>query len=274
MKIQDDNMDELMFRLLEGEITGEERELLLQAIAADSAYSAQWEAWQKTILDPSQELIVMNTAPLKKKNHRAIVYWRQAAVIALIAGTGIWLYVAGSGGRKQDNSTNVVSSHQVPVHPESAAKGPAPRIMPVDTAKGFKQKVEHMAQHHPLSPRAKQEKHPAITPEAPLQILPSPSPVNDVIPAPAPEFVIADNTGVKPAAPKVIPTDETFEVSVVTETKVKNEKPNLNSIIENQRNVLGRIFSKPKLKVITDTSKITNRKFIIENDQYKIMAGF
>jgi len=37
---------------------------------------------------------------------------------------------------------------------------------------------------------------------------------------------------------------------------------------------LARIFSKPKLQIVNDSNTRTNKKLIIQNKEYKIIAGF
>ena len=102
MKLNDEKFDELMFQLLEGEIQGEERQRLLEAIQADEHYNKQWQAWQKTILNPGDEMVVMNIAGLKKKERKPLVlWWKYAAAAVLVLSVGLFIY--NQGGKETNN---------------------------------------------------------------------------------------------------------------------------------------------------------------------------
>ncbi|MES2618019.1 MAG: hypothetical protein V4613_09070 [Bacteroidota bacterium] len=272
MKIENDNIDELMFRLLEGEITGEERNMLLQAIAADKEYSKMWTAWQKTVLNPNEELLVMNTGKLKKHKRSLIVVWRQAAVIALTIGVGLWFYIGRNN--HQQNFTETVKpgqpKHRIITVPQPSQS--ANQIESFDTVLPLKQRIEQMAE----------VKNPKKAPQQILKIeTPETSRQQEV-----PELIVKEETHKKTETPILIKEDKVVTpiqanpvsdgvfASVVSESKMKSNKNNINSIISEKRTLLSRVFSKPKFKVIIDSTSITNKKLIIENQQYKIMAGF
>lgn len=278
MNINDENIDELMFQLLEGEIQGEEREKLLEAIQADKAYSKQWDAWQQTILDPGRELIVMDTGKLLKKQKRhAAVWWKYsaAAMALLVVGVGIYLIRTsqstqpGMAGKPGDPKTHIIKVPSVPpVNPDTEKK---------DTVLSLKQKVEMMAdksnrgeKHDNKGPNENMElekeiEQPLIAdkssekkdPEIPVNV------VRDITPTTGePAYVTA-----KDGAADVIMT-------VYTEPGSGNSRSPLKETILDKRNKISRIFSKPKLMIVSDSNTLTNRKIIIENKEYKIIAGF
>lgn len=272
MKIENDNIDELMFRLLEGEIVGEERTMLLQAIAADKKYSAMWSAWQKTVLNPNDELLVMNTGKLKKKHRSILVIWRQAAVIALAVGIGLWFYMAGNNPQKTFSDTVKPGQpkHRIITVPQPSQSGKSNETP--DTVLSLKQKIESIAEVKKIKSlpqkSVKSDQQDVNPKEQAPQLIANEQP-HEVIKAPVLEKE-EKITLPEPARP----VSDGVYVSVVSESKMKNNKTNINALISEKRNLLTRVFSKPKLKVINDSSSNANRKIILENKQYKIMAGF
>jgi hypothetical protein len=278
MKINSENIDELMFQLLEGDIQGEERTHLLEAIAADKEYSALWQAWQQTVLNPNDELIVMPLAPLMKKRKVVLWSWKYgvAAMLCISIGASMLYFSSNQQG-------HLVESVSKPKNPKlEIIKVPtnepvSNRLKEMDTVVTLKQKIETLAKH-----RQSPQFNPQRLPESPL-------PFSNFEPA------FADKTPTKtmeqkpliehPIVPKIVVPKESqvifastentgVSLSVYTETEVPKEKPFLGQKLQEKRNLLTRIFSAPKFQVVNDSSRFTNRKIILENKAYKIIAGF
>ncbi len=278
MKINSENIDELMFQLLEGDIQGEERTRLLEAISADKEYSALWQAWQQTVLNPNDELIVMPLAPLLKKRKVVLWSWKYgvAAMLCLTIGASVF-YINHSA--KEDN----LVANQKPKNPKlEIIKVPtnepvSNRLKEKDTVVTFKQKIETLAKH-----RQGPQFNPQRLPESPLPISNfEPALVDQTPPKTAEQKPLSEQPIttkiVTPIASQVIfaSTENTgVSLSVYTETEAPEEKPILSQKLQEKRNLLTRIFSAPKLQVVNDTSRFTNRKIILENRAYKIIAGF
>ena len=278
MKINSENIDELMFQLLEGDIQGEERIRLLEAIAADKEYSALWQAWQQTVLNPNDELIVMPLAPLLKKKKAVLWSWKYgvAAMLCLTIGASVFYF---NHSAKEDN----LVANQKPKNPKlEIIKVPtnepvSNRLKEMDTVVTLKQKIETLAKH-----RQRPQFKPQRLPELPLPIsnfepaLVDQTPPKAIEQKPSSEQPIITKI-VTPIASQVIfaSTENTgVSLSVYTETETAEEKPILSQKLQEKRNLLTRIFSAPKLQVVNDTSRFTNRKIILENKAYKIIAGF
>lgn len=278
MKINSENIDELMFQLLEGDIQGEERTRLLEAIEADKEYSALWQAWQQTILNPNDELIVMPIAPLLKKKKAVLWSWKYgvAAMLCISIGASVFYFNAST----QEHFVESVSKPKNPKLEIIKVPNNEPvsnRVREKDTVISFKQKIESIAKNGSEAPPKKATPIPTI---APVQNIKEQL-VEAVTPKPSEQAP----KNIEPKISIPVTPNETHIVlasieptgvsmSVFTETEPQNTKPMLEQKIEEKRNLLSKIFSTPKLRVLSDTSKLTNRKFILENKAYKIIAGF
>ncbi len=274
MKISSENIDELMFQLLEGDIQGAERNRLLDAIAADKQYSIQWQAWQKTVLNPNDELIVMPIAPLLKKRKAAVFWsWKYgvAAMVCLTVGASVF-YLSNK------NERAIVVSEVKPKNPKLEVIK-VPNNEPVsnqfktkDTILTFKQKIQMMAHHEnkvnkEISAEIKMERPKEESEIALLEV--------------KKEFEIPSNTPVMQQE-KLIEMNPVSKISEVnnlvvtsySESIPKTKKTDLNQEITEKKNLLARIFSKPNFKLTSDSANFKNRKLIIENKAYKIIAGF
>jgi hypothetical protein len=273
-KINNDNIDEIMFQLLEGEITGEEREQLLSAIAADKGYSALWKAWQHTVLSPENEDETMDIRPLKKKTGRIIPFnYKYAIAAMLVLGLGLAILLT-----RQNPATPGVTDRPQPGNNKAQEiKPPKPEVKTLiqakeDTIITLKEKIRMMAGQHPSSPQAPQQ---VINPSPESDIKKQVPEIDNKTIAQVPEQKIP----VEQKLPDIIESDpnEHILVSITTESKpLKSQKNKSDKLTEPQSKttLLSRLLGGPKIKLENDSSTRTNKKLIIENNQYKIIAGF
>jgi hypothetical protein len=266
--INDDNIDEIMFQLLEGDITGIEREQLLEAIEADEAYKKLWATWQQTIIRPEAEMLVMNTGKLKKKSVRVIPWHYKYAVAAMLLigfGLAVFFYNSGSTGPAVVDVVRPVRTKQ-PVR-----QVPQPEITKEDNNKEDSSKIVPLKEKIRMIAGKGTEKT-VVKPEEPKPYM---------IRQEKPEIVHAplENIAVKedkktpveqvPVIPVLTPEEDHIVVTMTTDSQPTG------SIREKSRdNLLTRLFSRPRFKIENDSSTRTNKRLIIENKQYKIIAGF
>jgi len=279
MKINSENIDELMFQLLEGDIQGEERTHLLEAIAADKEYSALWQAWQQTVLNPNDELIVMPIAPLLKKKKVLLWSWKYsvAAMLCISIGAGMFYF-------SSNQQANLVESVAKPKNPKlEIIKVPtnepvSNRLREKDTVVSFKQKIESIAKKgtetntrklRPLSRRAPAQNVEELLVQKILPIIKVQAPIKN------------DKVETKVAVAEVVtgnlPTNtdnSNILVSVETESKPRIKTTLIKQIFSEKKNFLSRVFSKPSLQILNDSNSILGSKLLIENKKYKIIAGF
>ena len=97
LKINIDNYEEIMFRLVEDDFDESASIDLLQQIEADELFKFEWEAWQKTkFVDPLEnyaiesseltEKIILIAEPKPAGKKRFFYYWAAAASIFLLIG--------------------------------------------------------------------------------------------------------------------------------------------------------------------------------------------
>jgi hypothetical protein len=270
-QINDDNIDEIMFQLLEGEITGEEREQLLSAIAADKEYNALWKVWQHTVLSPEKAGETMDIRPLKKRTGRIIPFnYKYAIAAMLVIGLGLAILLTKQGPQ----APGVTDRPQPGNNKAREIKPPKPEVKTLiqakeDTIMPLKDKIRMMAGKHPSSPKAPQQDI-------------SPSTERDIKkPAPAEEKVIAQvpeqKLPIEQKLPDIIPQNDPNEhilVSITTDSKPFKTQKNKSIEPKPKTTLLSRLLGAPKIKLENDSSTRTNKKLIIENNQYKIIAGF
>ncbi len=256
--INDNNIDEILFQLLEGEITGKEREQLLEAIEADEAYHKLWMTWQQTVLKPEQDDVYFNVAPLKKKTARIIpLNFKYAAAAAVVLSVGVAMFI--NSNQKTDNSLADIKPAgkkpviQTPALPQNSVKS-APYQTVQDTVIPLKEKIRFIA-------RKNSDAHELPAPEIKMPEMLASEPVKNtpVSSWEIPVRLVQENT---PAAS----TPETILVSIENEIAVKPEveKPSLFS----------RITGGSRIKIENDSTTRTSKRIIIENKKYQIIAGF
>lgn len=259
--INQDNMDEIMFMLLEGEIQGAERIKLLEAIEADPEYSKTWALWQNTKITPDESL-VMPIAQLKREKKGFIVPFRivkyaAAAVVVLALGTGIYF--------NSQADIEVVGNGKGPSKPSPEIEAPKPaqvKTIPVERTKdsgksALREKIRFMAE----LPISRQLDVPE-TPVEPFVIDTIVTPMNQT-----PENVYAHQE-VPSNEPLKLNNDNNVLVTISNsdQTTQKNN--------QTKRNLLERVFGNVKFKIENDSNTITKRKMVIENEKYQIIAGF
>ncbi len=280
MKINSENIDELMFQLLEGDIQGEERTHLLEAIAANKVYSALWQAWQKTLLNPKDELIVMPLGPLLKRKQTVLWSWQYgiAAMLCLTIGASVFYF----SNSKKDG---IRVANQKPKNPKlEIIKVPtnepvSNRLKEMDTILTLKQKMETLAKAVHETPANKSKPQPFLLPiqnikehlveaTAPKLIEQAPTTNNDKI----------ESLLVKSELEKNVLLADTdisgILVSIETESKPRVKTTEIKQIIDERKRLLSRVFSKPNFKILNDSNNLLDRKILIENKKYRIIAGF
>ena len=63
-------------------------------------------------------------------------------------------------------------------------------------------------------------------------------------------------------------------VSIETESKPRVKTTEIKQIIDERKRLLSRVFSKPNFKILNDSNNLLDRKILIENKKYRIIAGF
>ena len=259
--INDNNIDEILFQLLEGEITGMERERLLDAINADEGYSKLWMACQKTLLTPDKDETTLNLAPLKKKTARIIpIHFRYAAAAALVLCIGAAFLLNQSGSDKSiaDNKPAVKKPViQTPALQPNSVN--TPFKSPEDTVVPLKEKVRFIA--HKILEIPKQ-----VSPEPRL-----PQVIDPIAIEPTINQKLVNQNIPEKTLPEIKPLAPIYETILVS---IENE-PNIKSFIEPQKSsLLSRITGGSRIKIENDSTTITSKKIIIENRKYQIIAGF
>jgi hypothetical protein len=277
MKINSENIDELMFQLLEGDIQGEERTHLLEAIATDKEYSALWQAWQQTVLNPNDELIVMPLAPMLKKKKVVLWSWKYgvAAMLCLTIGASVF-YINHSA--KEDN----LVANQKPRNPKlEIIKVPtnepvSNRLKEKDTVVSFKQKIESIAK------KGNETKTKRLIPpprRAPVQNVGEQlvQNIRPIMNAPIKNDRVEKKVAIAEVVTGNLPTDtdnSNILVSVQTQSKPRIKTTEIKQILSEKKSFLSRVFSRPSFQILNDSNSILDSKILIENKKYKIIAGF
>lgn len=278
--LNNDNIDEIMFQLLEGEIQGAERTKLLDAINADKQYAAIWATWQKTVLNANDELLVMNTNKLKKKTNKPFLLWaKYAAAACVVLSIGILFF---NQYKNEDSSrlTDLDKKGNPKANVIKMPEKPTQNTLVKDTFVPLKEKIKWMANNIKSNqdeviklniPKVKNEiivKENKI--EKPDLLVEKPEIPNQEIPKAVKQ---KDRQEEKPVFAQNS-SDNNILVSYETES-IKTKKQNiLQEKVTEKTNLLARIFSKPKLQIVNDSNTRTNRKLILQNKEYKIIAGF
>ncbi len=276
--LNDENIDEIMFQLLEGEIKGAERIRILDAINADKKYSALWLIWQQTVLNVNDDLLVMDTNKLKKKEKVPFVLWPKYAAVAfivLIVGVLVWNINAPTipaelthTDYKGKPETGVIKMPEKPIT----------NTLERDTFVPLKEKIKTMVQNSEHLPKykfsnSKLEIKNILTPN---YVSETEKFVENEIEPKSEILTPTKQEAKKETLPIVAQNTIADNIIVTYETEsVKTQKTNfIQDKITEKTNLLARIFSKPKLHIVNDSNTRTNKKFIIQNKEFKIIAGF
>lgn len=266
--VNDENIDEIMFSILEGEITGQEKEQLLAAIEAEPAYAELWKIWQQTVLQHDVAEPVFKAGHLKKGSAGFFPIWKKlsvAAVLVLSAGMG-WLLLQSPDIQpvqvvesKADNSNIVTPAAPVaPVAPPELINTADSHLIIRDSILNKKQRYRYMAQQTVEAP---------VTKDTALFRQDKKS--EPFKPEPAETIHIAVN---EDSQKPVISATGNIQVSV--ESHAGEMKTAYHDRQEPARGFLGKLFGKAKIKIEDEESTLTGKKIIIENNKYQIIAGF
>lgn len=264
-EINDNNIDDIMFRLLEGEIRGEERRRLLEAIESDEAYSKLWKAWQHTILEPDTSIKGMDLSSLKKKGGRIVPFHFKYAIAAMVVlGLGIAVFI----NSRQEPDKQVQADHNSPYTRKNPVEVPKPKPAPSannseDTVVTLREKIKTIAGGHHKNTRS-------------------------VPPPPAPEVKVPE-TPIMPEPAIIVKKEPEQPVKTPTIDRKENELAAADNIIvsvtstvmpgakapESKRaSFLSRLFGNPSIEIQKDSSLVTNRRLVIKNKQFQILAGY
>jgi hypothetical protein len=262
-RINDENIDEIMFQLLEGEIQGEERKQLLSAIEADEAYNKLWQAWQQTVLSPEQPVMLMDTVRLKKKAGKVIPFnYKYAIAAMLVLGLGLAIFLTNSnphdpviseGPKPHNGKQPIIQVPKPEIKNPYETKEDSVSVLPL------KEKIRTMA----VNPKSENTDNQSI------EI----SPVPEEKPIEYREEMIVKTPEEKKSPIEKPDIREEKPADHIVVTMSSESKPLIREV-KQKETLFSRILGKPKFKLENDSSTRTNKRLIIENKQYKIIAGF
>lgn len=260
--INNENIDEIMFQLLEGEITGKEKEQLMSAIEADPDYYALWKTWQKTVLEIDSSIPLIDTQKFKKKTTRIIpMYIKYAAAAIVVLSIGLGVYFSNS--KTNDVQIGVVNH---PIKPSASSKLPKIKKDTIynttfdrDTFIPFREKVRHYA-------KTEIDSKPII-PNNQITIEQNHFVNQDIITQNKMPVLKKDSTIVEKVITIQKETDENVFVTV-------NTFSGKQSGTMQKTTFLSRLLGTSKIDIVNDSNTRTNKKIIIQNNKYKIIAGF
>lgn len=253
--INNDTIDELMFQLLEGEITGSERERLLEAIHADESYLKLWKAWQNTVLQT--EDIPFDGTKLKHTKTFIIPYYlKYGAAAIFIFGLLIFLNLTHESPGELSMLPPKIKTFKNPL-PQAPSDSVNYHQLVRDTFVPFKEKVKYLAHHS--KPRFFNSETTQIDSSVNFVKI-----IDQENPIPRPVILPA----MKEEPKKVNTYEEEIFVNISTE---KNE---VQEVKKTPSNFLARLIGKPMIKIEPDLHTKSKRKIILENKKYQIIAGF
>lgn len=273
-KLDDNNIDEIMFQLLEGEITGQERNVLLEAIKADPAYSRLWETWQQTIIQPNGDVPEFNSESLKKKRRFVVhINLRYAAAAAIVLALSIGIYMMNSG-KVDDAFTDVKPKVKTP--PIVAPKPPkaeaiAPYVIESDTNMSNSEKMRYMTHENHSKNIDKSSDYKSVLmkstddSDANTQIAQNPVKPQLEIPKPVEHPIFEE---------KILPKQVQDDIIMVSIENDQDTKYTDNTANVQNKSFFKRLIGSSKIKIENDSNTLTNRKIVIENKKYQIIAGF
>lgn len=262
MKITKENIDEYMFRLLENDLSPKETEALRQLIAENAEYQKLWQNWKNTVVSPENLIPHTDFSYLKKESKKTVLLWwhyAAAASIIIILGLGILMTQTGiketTFTEKNGNKKPVISVPEMKPVNQATLKS--------DSIKDYKEKIKHYAQEK-NSPILKKQFNEDRNSEIEIKYSEKKVAINEPINN---EFEII------PIAVTNIQTPTLANSSISVEYY---QEDYIGGDIETKTkpNFFKRMFSKPSIKIVNDTTTKLNKKLIIENDKYKILAGF
>lgn len=260
MKINKENIDEYMFRLLENDLNPKETEALKQVIAENHEYQKLWQNWKNTVVTPENLMPYADFSHLKKESKKGVILWwhyAAAASIIIVLGLGILM------NQTKQNNQPILVGNKKPVITVPEIKPINQNTVASDSSKDFKEKVRHYAKST-INP----------TPKDQIIDIETPNENNTIDNKIAIEIPV--NNEIKKESPLVFEKTNPVLVSTNPISVEYYQEAYIGGDIENKpkTNIFKRMFSKPSLKIVNDTTTKLNKKLIIENDKYKIFAGF
>ena len=262
-EINDHNIDDIMFRLLEGEIQGEERTRLLEAIESDEAYSKLWKAWQHTVLVPDRDMQGMNLASLRKNKGRVIPFHFKYAIAAMVVlGLGVAVFMSSRQMAPQ------ATADKTPVQAKKPVEVPKPKAVPSfdnaeDTILPLREKIKTIAESRKESKQRSPAPIVKTAPELPREpesiviVKDDPKPADIIAP------VVKDNKKEPAVADNIIVSVSSATIPPVAKTPEKK-----------RGSLFARLFGNPSIEIQKDSTLITNRRVVIKNKQFQILAGY
>lgn len=260
--INNENIDEIMFQLLEGEISGKEKEQLMAAIEADPDYYALWKTWQKTVLEIDTEIPLIDTRKYKKKTSRIIpLYIKYAAAAIVVLSIGLGVYFSNSKTVEVQ-----ISEVYQPIKPSASSKLPKINKDTIynttfdrDTFIPFREKVRHYAK---IENNSKTHTPNNQTPIEQTQFVDQERSFKTEMP-----ILKVDTAIIEKEMPVKKHTDENVFVTVNTHSGKE-------TTVVPKTTFLSRLLGTSKIDIVNDSNTRTNKKIIIQNNKYKIIAGF
>lgn len=272
-----DNIDEIMFKLLEGEIQGQERTKLLEAIQADPEYAAMWAAWQKTIVAPDLEMGMSNKKSLYKEKKIIPLFARYAiaASLALLIGLSV---VFLNRFNNQNPETKMTDNKPVKIKKDLIEPlKPNKLIAPLNEKEetdSFQSKKDRMRRMANNSTEIENKHTEILGKDEIVRTIVLPSVKIDSVPE-TPQY----KTKIEEAPIEIVENntnknDETVLVQVSNIQFESNNNKREANTSPSRKGLFRQLFGDVKLKIENDSSTFTNRKIIIENKKYQIIAGY
>lgn len=272
-QLNDENIDELMFMLLEGEIVGEDRNALLDAIHADPEYSKIWAAWQNTIITPTHIEPTFDVQKLKRNSGRVFsLPVRKFAIAAAIVLAGfLAFYIMNKSNTRQPEIAGNIHGKpskpviQVPQPADKVSKNP---LLPnQDTVLSKTEYIRSMASKH--TENRSSEKKPMLQDTASAVRSIENKPVMDHLADHTQQTI---NKEKQPDSSN--PNSTIHQDNIIVSVHTSKTSNNVVSRENESGSWIKRLFLNSKIKLENDSNTRTNRKIIIENNKYQIIAGF
>lgn len=263
-KIDPENIDEIMFNLLEGEYSGAEKDSLLEAIEADPVYSELWSQWQKTKLSPEWH-IALDFEKLKKKktihlfNNKFLSI--AASIILLIGISLIFRYL------QNKEEVPSMSSNTPLIDSVSIAKQSAPA------------EIEHSSK--PIEPISNsvtagiEKSFITVRNTNSGAIIKTPENAKRQTELALPHF--ADPRFALPFSEdliklhEIIPiqndSSEIVQQDVLVYTQIDGDN------VKRKQGLIRKIFGNFSIKIVPDTSARLRNSIVVENQNYRLIAG-
>lgn len=265
--INDENIDEIMFSILEGEITGKEKEQLLEAIHAEPAYAELWKLWQQTKIVTDPAIPEYNPNRLKKGQTFIFPVWKKlsmAAAIALLGGLGVIFLTPTENNQNlafEPAQSGIIQS--VPSQNKFNVHAGDSFMRVRDSIVRKKENVRYMAVTVKNESTGRETTSDTFIQQS-VQLA-------ETGKSSLPVLAKQDSL---PVRQHTVEKSDNYPVLVSVETVYTKEKVVHANAKEKDRSLFSRILGKPSIKIEDEESTKTGKKIIIENEKYQIIAGF